>query len=108
MRGGRCPAVTFPEPERYSGPGGAGSPLLHGLFLSGMLGIAGVPLLSGFASKTLLHEALTEYIHVSGGAWPYAAAEWLFVLTGGLTLAYMLKLYLCLFWERGEERGQTG
>ena len=83
---------------------GRGKPLLHGLFLSGMLGIAGVPLLSGFASKTLLHEALTEYIHVSGGAWPYAAAEWLFVLTGGLTLAYMLKLYLCLFWERGGER----
>ena len=80
---------------------GRGRPLLHFLFLSGMLGIAGIPLWSGFASKTLLHEALTEYVRLSGGAGMYAAAEWLFVLAGGLTLAYMLKLYLCLFWARG-------
>jgi len=82
---------------------GRGKPLLHILFLSGMLGIAGVPLFSGYASKTLLHEALTEYIRLSGGAWAYAAAEWLFVLAGGLTVAYMLKLYVCLFRERGAE-----
>lgn len=81
---------------------GRGKPMLHFLFLSGMLGIAGIPLWSGFASKTLLHEAFTEYIRLSGGAGLYAAAEWLFVLAGGLTLAYMLKLYLCLFWARGE------
>ncbi|MBN1777040.1 MAG: NADH dehydrogenase [Clostridiales bacterium] len=82
---------------------GRGKPLLHALFLAGMLGITGVPLFPGFASKTLLHEALTEYIHLSGGAWTYAATEWLFILTGALTVAYMLKLYVCLFWERGAE-----
>jgi formate hydrogenlyase subunit 3/multisubunit Na+/H+ antiporter MnhD subunit len=83
---------------------GRGKPFLHFLFLSGMLGITGVPLWSGFASKTLLHESLTEYIHMLGaGAWPYTIAEWLFVLAGGMTVAYMLKLYVCLFWERGTE-----
>ena len=81
---------------------GRGRPLLHFIFLSGMLGITGVPLWSGFASKTLLHEALADFIHIlGGGAWAYTAAEWLFVLAGGLTVAYMLKLYLCLFWQRG-------
>ena len=80
---------------------GRSKPLLHFIFLSGMLGLAGVPLWSGFASKSLLHESLLEYIHMlHGGAGIYTAAEWLFVFSGGLTLAYMLKLYVCLFWER--------
>jgi len=83
---------------------GRGKPLLHFIFLSGMLGITGVPLWSGFLSKTLLHEGLTAYIHMlSHGAWLYTAAEWLFILSGALTVAYMLKLYICLFWERGTE-----
>ncbi|MFH1513727.1 MAG: proton-conducting transporter membrane subunit [Bacillota bacterium] len=82
---------------------GRGKPLLHLIFLSGMLGIAGLPLWSGFASKSLLHESLTEYIYLlHSGAWLYTAAEWLFILSGGLTIAYMLKLYICLFWERPE------
>ena len=81
---------------------GRGKPLLHFMFLTGMLGLAGVPLGSGFASKSLLHEGLSEYIHIlHGNAWLYTAAEWLFILSGGLTLAYMLKIYICLFWERG-------
>ncbi len=80
---------------------GRGKPLLHLVFLSGMLGLAGIPLWSGFASKSLLHESLLEYIRMlPSGAWIYTAAEWLFVLSGGLTLSYMLKLYVCLFWER--------
>jgi len=80
---------------------GRGKPMLHFIFLSGMLGITGVPLWSGFASKSLLHEGLTEYIGMlQGNAGLYTAAEWLFLLSGGLTVAYMLKLYICLFWER--------
>jgi len=80
---------------------GHGKPLLHFVFLSGMLGLAGVPLCSGFASKSLLHESLLEYIALQpDGAWMYTGAEWLFLLSGGLTLAYMLKLYICLFWEK--------
>ena len=88
---------------------GRGKQVLHGVFLSGMLGIAGVPLWSGFASKSLLHESLTEYIHLlENGAWLYTAAEWLFILSGGLTLAYMLKMYICLFWERPEHASKAG
>ena len=80
---------------------GRGKPLLHVIFLSGMLGLTGVPLWSGFVSKSLLHEGLAEYIHMlHGGAGLYPVAEWLFLLSGGLTVAYMLKLYICLFWER--------
>ena len=26
----------------------------------------------------------------------------MFLITGGMTLAYMLKLYFCIFWEKGE------
>jgi len=82
---------------------GRGKPWLHFAFLMGMLGVAGVPLWSGFASKSMLHESLTAYLHLlPSGAWPYAAAEWLFILSGGMTVAYMLKLYICLFWEHPE------
>ena len=42
---------------------GRKKPLLHFCFLMGMLGIAGIPGLSGYASKSLLHEGLLEYIH---------------------------------------------
>ena len=81
---------------------GRGKPLLHFIFLSAMLGIVGVPLWSGFVSKSLLHESLTTYIRLlPGDAWMFTAAEWLFILSGALTLAYMLKLYICIFWERG-------
>ena len=87
---------------------GRGKPLLHFVFLTGLLGIAGVPLLSGFASKSLLHEGLSEYIGIlQNGAWLYTAAEWLFILSGGLTLAYMLKLYICLFWEQPAHTAQA-
>jgi hydrogenase-4 component B len=75
---------------------GKGKPLLHVCFALSGLGIAGVPLLNGYVSKTLIHEALVEYGN--------AAFEWLFLASGGLTLAYMLKLYVVLFWEEPSEK----
>ena len=33
----------------------------------------------------------------------YQFVEGLFVFSGGLTVAYMLKLYICLFWEKNPE-----
>ena len=44
-------------------------------------------------------------LQASGGAWqPYKALEVLFVISGGLTIAYMTKLYICLFWEKHPTR----
>lgn len=77
---------------------GRKKPILHIAFLMGALGIGGIPLWSGYISKTLLHEALVEL----GGA--YAVVEWLFLFSGGLTLAYMTKLYICLFWQKHPSR----
>lgn len=30
----------------------------------------------------------------------YRGAEWIYLFSGGLTGAYMIKLYICLFWEK--------
>jgi len=74
----------------------------------GAASISGIPLFSGYASKTLLHESLVEYIvhlqHLGENAVWYKAAEWLFILTGGLTFCYMLKLFIVIFIEKHPER----
>ena len=87
---------------------GRKKPLLHLCFLLGALSIACIPPLgSGYASKSLLHEGILEYIaHLQAAGltwWPYRLLEVLFLLSGGLTVAYMLKLYICLFWERNAD-----
>ena len=80
---------------------GRNKPMLALIMGIPMLSLAGLPLLNGYVSKTLLHESIVEYIHLSGErAWAYTALEWLFLFAGGLTLAYMLKLFLCIFVER--------
>jgi hydrogenase-4 component B len=71
---------------------GRNKPLLHFIFLMGALGVGGVPLWNGYVSKTLLHEGLVE-LGASG-------VEALFLFSGGLTLAYMAKLYVILFWQK--------
>ena len=86
---------------------GRGKPLLAGVFLAGCLGIAGVPLFSGYISKTLLHESIVEYTEIlreAGGAalW-MKGAEWVFLLSGGLTAAYMTKLFVALFVEKNAD-----
>ncbi len=90
---------------------GKGKPLFHAIFLSGALGIAGVPLFNGYISKTLIHEAISEAAHIASisefteagtvlsGTMLYTA-EWIFIVSGGCTVAYMLKLYFCLFVEK--------
>ena len=77
---------------------GKGKPLLHAAFLSGALGIGGIPGFNGYISKTLLHEAIVEYAHHSHLA-VISVVEWLFIISGGITLSYMLKLYICIFHE---------
>jgi len=81
---------------------------LMAFFLIGAASISGIPLFSGYASKTLLHEGLLEYIahleHLGGNAFPYQAAEWLFLITGGLTFCYMLKLFIAVFVQKHPTR----
>lgn len=66
----------------------------------GALGISGVPLWNGYISKTLLHEAIVECMHLGGSPLAYEIVEVLFLLAGGMTFAYMTKLYVCLFLEK--------
>ena len=82
---------------------GRGKPLLAAVFLIGALNLAGVPFFSGYVSKTLLHESLVECIHLFQGM-PFVGllelTEVLFIVTGGLTAAYMAKLYIAIFVEK--------
>ena len=80
---------------------GRKKPLLKIIFLTGALAIGGIPLFSGYISKTLLHEAIVEY----GGGNLMAAVEWIFLFSGGLTVAYMTKLYVAIFVEKNEDSG---
>ncbi len=84
---------------------GRRQPLLHACFLLGFLGLIGMPLFNGYLSKSLIHEAILEYAREA----PAASRFWmelyekLFLFCGGLTAAYMTKLYLCLFWFRNRD-----
>ena len=83
---------------------GRNKPLLSACFLMGSLGNLGMPLLNGYISKTLLHESIVEYCeHIGAGAAAYPAMralEWIFLISGGLTAAYMTKLYVAIFVEK--------
>ena len=85
--------------------------LLNLIFLMGALGIGGIPLWDGYISKTLIHESIVEYRHliaeglVSGivSGTQMAIVEWIFLVSGGFTVAYMTKLYICIFVERNRD-----
>lgn len=81
---------------------GRGSKTLAACFLTGALAIGGVPLFGGYISKTLLHEAIVEHIHLAAGlqAELLHAVEVLFLFSGGLTIAYMSKLFVRLFIQK--------
>ena len=90
---------------------GRGKWILMVSFFLGVIGIGGVPLFNGYASKTLLHEAITAGIAEAGEgiAIPLSAAgvlsviEWVFLISGGCTFAYMLKLFICVFLEKNSD-----
>lgn len=94
---------------------GRKKPLLHVIFLMGALGIGGIPLWNGYVSKTLLHEGIVEYTELLKegvvtpsmfGIFGMECIEWIFLISGGITIAYMTKLYLAVFVEKNadEER----
>jgi len=80
-------------------------PFLNVCFMLGAAGIAGIPGLNGYISKTLLHESIVE------GAAEYGpmltVVEWIFLISGGLTLAYMTKLYVCIFVDKKDEESAS-
>jgi hydrogenase-4 component B len=82
---------------------GRKKPLLKGMFLVGALSIGGIPGFSGYVSKTLLHESIVEYAeelaaHGEPTLWIHSI-EWIFLITGGMTIAYMTKLFVAVFLE---------
>ena len=91
-----CTAHTF-DFNKIRGFG-KDKPLLMLVMGIPMASLAGVPGLNGYVSKTLLHESIVEYIHlVPESAALFTAVEWAFLFAGGLTAAYMLKVFFCLF-----------
>lgn len=86
---------------------GRNKPLLAVFFLMGVLGIIGMPLWNGYISKTLLHESIVEYIELFAEDGMrhiiFKAVEWIFLISGGLTAAYMTKLFVAIFIEKPTE-----
>lgn len=78
---------------------GRKKPLLKVIFLIGALAIGGIPLFGGYISKTLLHESIVEF----GGGWAMRTVEYIFLFSGGLTIAYMTKLFVAIFVEQNED-----
>lgn len=78
---------------------GKGKPALFFAFLMASLGIGGIPLWNGYISKALLHESIVEYIQLGENPLFFQIAEILFLVAGGITIAYMLKLFIALFFE---------
>lgn len=69
-------------------------------FLIGALAIMGIPMFGGYISKTLLHESIVEY----GGGMLFHVIEWVFLISGGMTIAYMTKLFVAIFIEKNKDR----
>ena len=92
---------------------GRNKKLLMFCYLMGALGIGGIPGWSGYVSKTLLHEGIVEYIHALEGGHLHGAIfsvgtmkliEWIFLISGGLTIAYMCKLFVAVFLEENRDK----
>lgn len=80
---------------------GRKKPLLNLTFLTAALGIGGIPLFNGYVSKTLLHESIVEGLHTGLFSERFLqTTEWLFLICGGFTVAYMAKLYIAIFIEK--------
>ena len=83
---------------------GRGKPLFTFCFLMGGLTLIGMPFISGYISKTLLHDSLVYYIWLfetpSALSYYFRVMEGVFTLTGGLTTAYVLKMFICLCVEK--------
>ena len=83
---------------------GRNKPFLKAAFALGALGISGVPLFNGYISKTLLHEGIVEgTLECADLAALLHVVEWIFLISGGITFAYMLKLFISVFVEKNAD-----
>nr|WP_272507465.1 proton-conducting transporter membrane subunit [Clostridium aestuarii] len=73
--------------------------ILKVMMFIGLCSIIGMPGFNGFASKTLLHEALSEAHHIYGGIW-FSIAEIVFTISSSFTVAYLLKIFFAVFVEK--------
>ncbi|MBQ7578700.1 MAG: hypothetical protein IJT21_10605 [Synergistaceae bacterium] len=86
---------------------GRGKKIFMFAFIMGGLGLMGAPLWNGYLGKTLIHESIVEHIHhttgtlafmsLAGEKFLFEVCEWLFLISGGLTTAYVIKLFIALF-----------
>lgn len=85
---------------------GKKKPFFLAAFTSAALAIGGIPLFSGYISKTLLHEAIVEGagLYTASAANALKCIEWIFLISGGMTIAYMLKLFVVLFVDEPSEK----
>jgi formate hydrogenlyase subunit 3/multisubunit Na+/H+ antiporter MnhD subunit len=74
-------------------------PFVAAMFLVAYAGIAGIPGLNGYASKTLLHHAIVD-AYKYGHAGSLQLAERIFMLASALTVVYFAKLFYRLFMGR--------
>ena len=85
---------------------GRGKPLFTFIFLMGVMGIIGIPFWNGYISKTMLHESIVEqiwlYPEYSSMSTFFQIVESIFTLTGGLTTAYMIKIFTCVCIEKNQ------
>ncbi len=79
---------------------GRNKPVILIPFLIGACSLAGIPGTCGYISKTLIHESIVEYAAHAGIL--IDIVEWLFLFSGGLTAAYMLKLFITIFIEKSD------
>lgn len=74
-------------------------PLTFAAFAVCAAGIMGIPGFNGYVSKTLLHHAIVEAFE-HHHLWDLWLAEKLFMLTSGLTVCYIAKLFISIFLGR--------
>lgn len=77
---------------------GRRKPLLGAVFLIGGASLAGIPGTLGYLAKTLVHESIVEYAAHNGAL--FTLVKWLFLLSDGLTVACVTKLFVAIFIER--------
>lgn len=80
---------------------GRNKALMRWIFLIGCLATMGMPGTCGFISKTLLHEAIIEAKHLYDPTL-FSIVESVFVVGAGMTVAYLMKIFVAVFVESNE------